>query len=333
MKIGPGARQTAPIRQKSLPAVVPWLAMLVLGTATVSAGEAGKKTHEEKPADKSELRPLNKNGSVLLDLAGGRLLLKTQVVQREGLLELLCCLKQTKEHEAILSLDAKAYVVHAGLLALGARSGTPVTYQPDYRPPTGQKIDIFVNWTDAEGKPQRAQARTWVRHATRRFWATPLARLPTGLVLPANTELRYDDKLKELSWYGAMSATERDRFLALSSAGPYRKAIWFFFDQTQSREMQADWVFAGSGFFTDEDTGQKFYLAEEGDLICVANFPGATIDVAVRSSSQGDPTSPAGEGLLFEAYTERIPPHGTPVTIELIPVVEKKAKPQALGQP
>ena len=83
--------------------------------------------------------------------------------------------------------------------------------------------------------------------------------------------------------------------------------------------MKADWVFAGSGFYTDEDTGKKFYLAEDGDLICVANFAGATVDVSVESSSQG-------EGLLFEAFTERIPPKGTPVTLELIPVVQDDAK-------
>ena len=49
------------------------------------------------------------------------------------------------------------------------------------------------------------------------------------------------------------------------------------------------------------------------------------IDVAVPSSSQGD-------DLLFEAYTERIPPRGTPVTLELIPIFDKEIKP-ALKKP
>jgi hypothetical protein len=269
--------------------------------------------------------PLNKNGTVLLDKAGKRLLLKTQVVLREAMLEQFCCLKQTKEHESILSLDAKAYAVHAGLLALGAKIGTPVQYNPEYKAPTGQRIEIFVSWADDQGKMQRVPAQSWVRKATHRFWAVPLETLPAGLKLPKNSELRHDAKLKELSWYGPMTVPQRDEFLALSSDKAFRKAIEYFFEQGQSHEMKADWVFAGSGFYKDEDTKKEYYLAEDGDLICVANFPSATIDVAVPSSSQGD-------GLLFEAYTERIPPKGTPVTVELIPVVEKEAKPEKPGE-
>ena len=83
--------------------------------------------------------------------------------------------------------------------------------------------------------------------------------------------------------------------------------------------MKADWVFAGSGFFTDEETGKKFYLAEDGDLICVANFGGATIDVAMPSSAESSE-------LNFEAFTERIPPKGTAVTVELIPVASEAEK-------
>jgi hypothetical protein len=87
--------------------------------------------------------------------------------------------------------------------------------------------------------------------------------------------------------------------------------------------MKADWVFAGSGFYTEEETGKESYRAEGGDLICVANFADATIDVAIPSSADDSNRN-------FEAYTERIPPKGTPVTIELIPVADnaKKDSPQ-----
>lgn len=65
------------------------------------------------------------------------------------------------------------------------------------------------------------------------------------------------------------------------------------------REMKADFVFTGSGFFTDEKTGEQFYHAEVGDLICVANFSSlSVIDVAAESSA------PTNDGLMFEAYTE-----------------------------
>lgn len=279
-----------------------------------SAGEAVPAVGEGK----GDLVPFNPAGTVLVDKKKKRVLLKTVVTLREGSLEQLCCLKQTKEHESILSLDAKAFVVHTALLAIGTQKGEPVKFNPEFQPPSGQKLEIFVSWVDEKEKLHRVPAHQWIRGMTHRFWAVKLDQLPAGLKLPKESELRYDNKLKELSWYGPMKEDRRDELLKLSKDKAFRDAISFFFEQSQSHEMKADWVFAGSGFYVDEDTGKKFYLAEDGDLICVANFPGATVDVAVESSSQGD-------GLLFEAYTERIPPKGTPVTLELIPVPQKDA--------
>src|SRR5215471_14628401 len=149
------------------------------GTAALPAGAddepAGADAAKETPG---EPIPLNTQGTVLLDKKNKRLLLKTRVVQQNRSLELFCCLKGSKEHESILTLDAKAYVIHTGLLALGAKPGTPVRYDPEYHPPTGQKIDIFVNWTDADGESRRAPARSWVRQALNRFRTAKLESLP-----------------------------------------------------------------------------------------------------------------------------------------------------------
>jgi hypothetical protein len=261
--------------------------------------------------------------AVRLDKKNKRVLLKTHVVLRQGPLEMLCCLKQTKEHESIVSVEARAQEVHAALLAIDAKPGTPVQYNPEYQAPTGQKIDIFLHWTDDKGKAHRVPAQNWIRSSINRFRIVKMETLPEGVTIPKNTELRYDGKLKELSWYGPMTAKQKQEFLALSNNKDFQKAIELFFEQSQPRQMKADWVFAGSGFFTDEDTGKKYYLAEDGDLICVANFSGATIDVAMPSSAENNE-------LNFEAYTERIPPKGTAVTVELIPVAtsEEKAPPK-----
>jgi hypothetical protein len=91
--------------------------------------------------------------------------------------------------------------------------------------------------------------------------------------------------------------------------------------------MNADWVFAGSLFVKDETEGKRVYLAESGDVICVANFPSAMIDVAMRSSAEGQ------NNLMFEAWTERIPPVGTPVRIEITPVENKPAEAPAKSSP
>ncbi len=79
--------------------------------------------------------------------------------------------------------------------------------------------------------------------------------------------------------------------------------------------MEQPWVFGGSGFWTDEKTGKRYYMAESGDFICLANFTTATLDVPIESTQ-------ANEGLLFEANTEQIPEPGTPVRLVLRPVLE-----------
>ncbi|MDA1212699.1 MAG: YdjY domain-containing protein [Planctomycetota bacterium] len=256
---------------------------------------------------------LNKQKTVLLDAKGKRLLLKSKIVLREGMLEMLCCLKQTKEHESILSVDAKAYTIHAGLLALGVEQGTPVRYEPEFQAATGTPVDIYVQWVDKNKKRQRVRAQELISRAVHRFYAEPLERQPDDLTIPRETKLRYDAKNKELTWYGQMTVEERDDLLALSRDKAYTKGVRSFYERSQPEEMKAGWVFVGSSFFVDPKTGEKFYQAEGGDVICVANFPTALIDVTIPSSASGN------ENLLYEAYTERIPPIDTDVLIEIIP--------------
>jgi hypothetical protein len=311
-----------------------WLMLLVACGGTAPADDAADKPAVQPPAASApasespaakpdeqaadDVVPLNPQKTVLIDKGRKRLLLKTRVAQREALLEMFLCRAGTKEHETIVALDADAYVVHAGLLAIGAEPGKPVQYQPEYKPPTGQIIDIFVNWTDEDGRPHRRQAQEWIRHVTRRYYVAPLKTLPEGFAMPDETELRHDPKRGELIWFGQMSKTERDRHLALSDDEEYQSAINTFFKDSQSRQMDADFVFAGSGFHVDQE-GKRYYLAESGNVICVANFSDATIDVAARSTAEN-------ADLMFEPWTERIPPLETEVTVELVPRQER-AKP------
>lgn len=127
-------------------------------------------------------------------------------------------------------------------------------------------------------------------------------------------ELRYDETNQLLLWFGPMSEEQRDDLLALSDDKQYQAGIRSFYEESQSQEIEADFVFAGSSFYQQKD-GTLWYQAESGNVICVANFADAMIDVAMQSSAS------SGQ-LLYEPYTERIPPLGTPVTVELAPVVE-----------
>jgi hypothetical protein len=102
------------------------------------------------------------------------------------------------------------------------------------------------------------------------------------------------------------------------------------------QELDSDWVFAGSLLVENSDPlnpkAPKKYLANDGDVICVANFETALLDLPIRSSKED-----ADRG--FEAWTERIPkappmspdakpgdppPEEPPVLVVLEPVLRKK---------
>lgn len=90
-----------------------------------------------------------------------------------------------------------------------------------------------------------------------------------------------------------------------------RAADWIRNTRT-GKPLDVDFVFAGSTFWTDPLDGKEYYQADGGDLICVSNFPTATLDLPIESSQ-------SNEALLFEAFEGRVPPRGTPVEIILAP--------------
>ena len=92
-------------------------------------------------------------------------------------------------------------------------------------------------------------------------------------------------------------------------------------DVRTKKSLQYDWVFAGSEFQINplEKDKPPLYAANAGDVICVSNFEGAMLDLPISSSKNN-------AELEFEAFTERIPPVGTPVWVTLEPILEKKKK-------
>ncbi len=95
-------------------------------------------------------------------------------------------------------------------------------------------------------------------------------------------------------------------------------------DFHSGKPLAADWVFAGSQELEDPITKQKYYLANDGDVISVSNFASSLIDLALESSN-------ANAEHLFEAFTERIPPEQTELFVILKPVPPKKAAEPAAG--
>lgn len=206
--------------------------------------EEAAKTAFAAPED---MKRLSKDSNLWVDTDQKRLVVDGYVAITQGPLEMFACPTGTKEHESIVAVLAKAREVHAGLLAVGANSGTPVSFSPEYRPATGQRIAIWCLWRDGDGVIQKTPAQKWVKN------------------------LR-DDKPLEL-----------------------------------------DWVFAGSSFWKDPESGREYYQADSGDLVCVSNFSTAMMDLPIESSQSN------GE-LIFVANTDNIPAPGTPVRLVFVPV-------------
>jgi hypothetical protein len=84
------------------------------------------------------------------------------------------------------------------------------------------------------------------------------------------------------------------------------------------KDLEHDWVFAGSVLFPNPEDATKppFYMANDGDVICVSNFETAMLDLPIKSPKDND-------DLAFEANTERIPPLETRVLIILEPAPAK----------
>lgn len=263
------------------------------------------------------LIPFNRKGTVLADRTKKRVLLTAKVCNRDALLEMFVCLPERKQHESILVLDADAIQVHTALLLIGARAGSPAKFVPKYIPPHGQEIDVFLNWKDKDEKPKRCRAQEWIQHSVRRYHVQKLETLPPGVKVPFD-ELRYDTRRQELLWFGPMTTQQHKNLYALSEDKAYREAVDAFRESGRVRKMDAKFLFAGSFFFEDEEF-PRFYTAEGGQVICVANMPEALLDINV-------PSSDSNGALAFEARTDRIPPIGTEVMIELIPVVAEPSK-------
>ena len=90
-------------------------------------------------------------------------------------------------------------------------------------------------------------------------------------------------------------------------------------DEKTGKSLAERWVFAGSELFTDPVTKKTVYLADEGDLITVANFGSSILDLPLASSAND-------ADRVFAADTTQVPPLGTEVFMRLGPVPSQAKK-------
>lgn len=114
--------------------------------------------------DTSGMLRLSKEDPIWIDRTRKWVVIDGHVCLQRGTLEMFACPRDTKEHESIVAVHVKPFDVHVGLLAVGAKQGRPAMFVPKYVPATGTRIDVWVLWKDADGKPHRARAQEWIRN-------------------------------------------------------------------------------------------------------------------------------------------------------------------------
>jgi hypothetical protein len=108
---------------------------------------------------------LSPDHDIWVDLKRKLVVVDGKIVLREGLLEMFACPKGTKEHESIVAVNCNAQFIHAGLIAVGAEPGSPVSFLPEYKAATGPEVEIWVLWKDAQGQNQKVRAQEWIQHS------------------------------------------------------------------------------------------------------------------------------------------------------------------------
>lgn len=155
--------------------------------AALAAGLMGLPVMaEEAPAEKEPpaeeeaagKKPAGKDGSV--SLPGLEINLKERCVDvqstialGEGWLELVACTTDSKEHESVIAVKAKAAHIHAALLLIGATKGNPAMRKPINEertrwvdiPPRGGEIEVSVIVPKPDGGKQEYPISRFIRRS------------------------------------------------------------------------------------------------------------------------------------------------------------------------
>ena len=108
-------------------------------------------------------------------------------VEGVGVLEVIVARPEGRLHETLLVSPQSGLQLQALLYLTGASNGTRL---PTAEHRQGDLFDIFVEWTDAQGKPQRQPVETWI------------------------LDTRTDQPMRPIGWVFVGSPHKEGRFLA-----------------------------------------------------------------------------------------------------------------------
>jgi hypothetical protein len=112
--------------------------------------------------DPKGLTKLDPVQPVWVDKAHEQVVFMAETCRADYPLEFFATLRD-RGYESCVVTDVRPSIVHAALLAVGAKPGTPAKFDPKYTPPSGTEIAIEVRWKDKDGKQQTGPAQNWVR--------------------------------------------------------------------------------------------------------------------------------------------------------------------------
>lgn len=159
---------TQPVRHQKPAVSVRWRAVLTMFFVALAAAESSSEAlSSDRLATGDTANAALQAAVEKLKFPGVTINVQERCVDVEGAvclhrgaLELVACTKGTKEHESIVAIEAKPMHLHAALLLLGARPGSPATRQQlgDQAerwfdvPPSGGPVDVFLVLKDSGGK-------------------------------------------------------------------------------------------------------------------------------------------------------------------------------------
>ncbi len=149
-----------------------WTHTILMVLLVAGGGYAAPQEFSDQPQGKIEYdkifqiddhwKQLGDANPIWIDRDGHQVIVGGQICLTAGMLEMFACPRGTREHESIVSVHVPSRIVHAALLAVGAKPGAPVQFDPEYKPASGAKVQIDVRWM-ADGKLVERRAQDMMR--------------------------------------------------------------------------------------------------------------------------------------------------------------------------
>lgn len=150
-----------------------WRVLLYLGMVATSSLAMGEEARPKaSPELKATLEKLDLPG-VKINLDEWSVDVEASVCEDYGLLEVVACVKDTRDHESVVRTSAKPSHIHTALLLLGGKPGSPAVQEmlegdpPRVRSilPSGSLVDVYLVVKDENGVPTERPVKEFIIRA------------------------------------------------------------------------------------------------------------------------------------------------------------------------